>query len=198
MTSLAEVVAQQPPKGGACSGASRPPVSFVVFHSIPASNASTVRSTRTTSRRVAPRRRARAPRSASRTRPISRRIGRRGAWTDARPPAPRPAASRFHFSSPRASISPRAGIFKNAAVRVLRTERRLMSTGEVTKCVPPNRKAERGARPSHRAFARSAAPGTPRIRFFATFRMFIPRGSRSWFDRLLREGFSLDRTEKNP
>jgi len=42
MTSLAEVVAQQPPKGGACSGASRPPVSFVVFHSIPASNASTV------------------------------------------------------------------------------------------------------------------------------------------------------------
>jgi hypothetical protein len=42
MTSLAEVVAQQPPKGGACSGASRLPVSFVVFRSIiPASNAST-------------------------------------------------------------------------------------------------------------------------------------------------------------
>lgn len=31
------------------------------------------------------------------------------------------------------------GIFKTAAVAVLRMERRLMATGEITKCVSPHR-----------------------------------------------------------
>ena len=61
------------------------------------------------------------------------------------------------------------GVFKNAAVRVLRHERRLMTTGEVTKCVrdrvrfiPPNAGVAPGA-----TFPRGRGRAAPRARSLA-------------------------------
>ena len=73
------------------------------------------------------------------------------------------------LSPPPSRTAATGGVFKNAAVRVLRHERRLMTTGEVTKCVrdrvrfiPPNAGVAPGA-----TFPRGRGRAAPRARSIA-------------------------------
>lgn len=73
------------------------------------------------------------------------------------------------FCTPPSRTAATGGVFKNAAVRVLRHERRLMTTGEVTKCVrdrvrfiPPNAGVARSA-----TFPRGRGRAAPRARSLA-------------------------------